>query len=84
MDTVSTNGALGDFDWFQVVPAPTSPIVKIQPLVWTTAHNATAGLAEAKSVGVNGLLYVFGGYFTHDDAGIPGHNLGRSLQPRHR
>ncbi|HET6252140.1 MAG TPA: carbohydrate-binding protein [Tepidisphaeraceae bacterium] len=60
MDTAAANAAVGNFDWFQIIPAPTS---SLSPLVWTTKHNNTAGLAEAKSVGFNGKLYVFGGYF---------------------
>ncbi|HWE02791.1 MAG TPA: carbohydrate-binding protein [Tepidisphaeraceae bacterium] len=64
MDAAAKNGGVANFDWFQIEPAPTTPTLQVQPLVWTTAHNANEGLAEAKSVGVNGLLYVFGGYFT--------------------
>ncbi|HET6246492.1 MAG TPA: carbohydrate-binding protein [Tepidisphaeraceae bacterium] len=63
MDHAASNTAVGDFDWFQITPASTT-ITTIPPLVWTTAHNATTGLAEAKSVGVDGKLYVFGGYYS--------------------
>jgi N-acetylneuraminic acid mutarotase len=46
-------------------PPPTTsppPSAWTQPLMWQTLHRAPEPLAEAESIGVNGKLYMFGGY----------------------
>lgn len=45
------------------VPTPTpTPSAWSKPLVWQTLQSAPEPLAEAESIGVNGKLYMFGGY----------------------
>lgn len=54
-DRATAANAVGNFDWFKIVPAPTT-------LSWQVQANAPEGLAEAQSTTLNSKLYVFGGY----------------------
>ncbi|MDB5330527.1 MAG: N-acetylneuraminic acid mutarotase [Phycisphaerales bacterium] len=63
LDHGASNTAVANFDWFKVVPVQSNPSWT-QPLVWNTLQHTPQGLAEAQAEGVNGKLYVFGGYFT--------------------
>jgi len=56
LDKATAAKAIGNFDWFKIVPASSSK------LTWTTVAAAPEGLAEAQSAVIDGKMYVFGGF----------------------
>jgi N-acetylneuraminic acid mutarotase len=68
LDTAATNGAVGNFDTFTLVPAQASNVAtSFQPLNWQPLAQPGVPTIEGGSIGVNGKLYVLGGFYSTGD-----------------
>ncbi|HWE95672.1 MAG TPA: carbohydrate-binding protein [Tepidisphaeraceae bacterium] len=64
LDHGASNTAVANFDWFKVVPVqPSTPSGWNHPLVWNQLASDPVPTIEGGSIGVNGKLYVFGGFY---------------------
>jgi N-acetylneuraminic acid mutarotase len=69
LDTTAANGAVGNFDTFEIIPTPpvTTTPTSLGTLSWTKLANVPVPTIEGGSIGVNGKLYVFGGFYDIGD-----------------